>query len=305
MKIVSLLTCVAIACSSAYAGIVADVRASLSDGNFPQAEALISKYRVERGVTPEMIAASSWLGRAALAAKQFDQAGKYAAATKKMVLAQLLTAKLDANPDAYLPIALGAAIEVAGQSLAARGQRAEAVEYLQQELATYRGTSIRTRIQKNLNLLSLEGKPAPALEMKTFLGPKSAPLASLKGKPVLLFFWAHWCSDCKHEVEIVAQLKQQYAAKGLVVIGPTQHYGYAEAGRDVGPEEELAYIEKIRKQFYAPLFDMPAPVSEENFRNYGASTTPTLVLIDRKGMVNLFHPGNLTLDELKARIDRM
>ena len=305
MKLISLLACWAIACTCAYAGIVADVRASLANGNFPQAEALISKYRAEKGVTHEMIAAYSWLGRAALAAKKFEQAEKYAATTKKLAVAQLKTAKLDTNPDADLPIALGAAIEVEGQSLAARGQRAEATEYLQQELAAYRNTSIRTRIQKNLNLLSLEGKPAPALELKTFLGPKPPPLASLKGKPVLLFFWAHWCSDCKREVEIIAQLKQQYAAKGLVVIGPTQHYGYAEAGRDVGPEEELVYIEKIRKQFYGPLFDMPAPVSEENFRNYGASTTPTLVLIDRKGIVNLFHPGNLSLDELKTRIDRM
>ncbi|MEO8126095.1 MAG: TlpA disulfide reductase family protein [Bryobacteraceae bacterium] len=299
--IISLLACAVFA----YAGIVADVRASLQKNNFPEAEALISRYRAEKGVTPEMIAAYSWLGRAALAAKNFDQAEKYAGTTKKLAVEQLKKAKLESNPNADLPIALGAAIEVHGQSLAARGQRAEATEYLQQELAAYRNTAIRTRIQKNLNLVSLEGKPAPALEMKTFLGPKAPPLSALKGKPVLLFFWAHWCGDCKREVEIVAQLRRQYAAKGLVVIGPTQHYGYAEAGRDVGPEEELAYIEKIRKQFYGSLLDMPAPVSEENFRNYGASTTPTLVLIDRKGIVNLFHPGNLSLDELQARIDRL
>ena len=305
MKLFRLLACCSIAYTSAYAGIVADVRASLGNGNFRQAEALIAKYRTEKGVTHEMIAAYSWLGRAALAAKKFDEAEKYAATTKKLVVAQLQKAKLDKNSNADLPIALGAAIEVEGQALAARGQRAEATEYLQQELAVYRNTSIRTRIQKNLNLLNLEGKPAPALELKTFLGPKPPLLAALKGKPVLLFFWAHWCSDCKREVEIVAELKQQYQAKGLVVIGPTQHYGYAGGGRDVGPAEELAYIEKIRKQYYGSLFDMPVPVSEENFRNYGASTTPTLVLIDRKGIVNLFHPGNLSLEELKARIDQL
>jgi thioredoxin-related protein len=48
---------------------------------------------------------------------------------------------------------------------------------------------------------------------------------------------------------------------------------------------------------------MPAPVSEENFRNYGASTTPTLVLIDRNGIVKMFHPGNLSLPELKAQLE--
>jgi thioredoxin-related protein len=43
-------------------------------------------------------------------------------------------------------------------------------------------------------------------------------------------------------------------------------------------------------------------VSEENFRRYGASTTPTLVLIDRAGIVRLYHPGAMTYEELRARV---
>jgi thiol-disulfide isomerase/thioredoxin len=293
----------ALLASLASASIITDVRASLAGNNFPQAEALITRYRSEKGITPEMITAYSWLGRAALAANKLDDAEKYAAATKKLAVELLKTRKIEDSPNGALALGLGAAIEVQAQVLAARGERGEAVEYLRRELATYRATSIRTRIQKNINLLSLEGKPAPALEVKNYLGPKPPALSTLKGKQVLLFFWAHWCSDCKREVEIIAQLKKEYSSKGLVVIGPTQHYGYAEAGRDVGPAEELAYIEKTRQQYYAPLLDMPAPVSEENFRNYGASTTPTLVLIDRNGIVKMFHPGSLSLSELKAQLE--
>jgi thioredoxin-related protein len=48
---------------------------------------------------------------------------------------------------------------------------------------------------------------------------------------------------------------------------------------------------------------MPVPVSEENFKVYGASTTPTLVLIDRRGVVRLYHPGNLSYEELAAKLE--
>ncbi|MEZ5286891.1 MAG: hypothetical protein R2712_19215 [Vicinamibacterales bacterium] len=59
-----------------------------------------------------------------------------------------------------LPIAIGAAIEVRGQVMAARGNRSEAVYFLRREAETYGKTSIVQRINKNINLVSLEGEPA-------------------------------------------------------------------------------------------------------------------------------------------------
>src|SRR5688572_31354369 len=110
-----------------------------------------------------MLEAFSWLGRAALADKRYDDALRNAAETKRMVLEQLKTKSLDKDPN--LPIALGAAIEVNAHALAARGERDQAVDYLRQELSTYRASRIvATRTQKNLHLLSLEGKRAPAIE---------------------------------------------------------------------------------------------------------------------------------------------
>jgi hypothetical protein len=41
------------------------------------------------------------------------------------------------------------------------------------------------------------------------------------------------------------------------------------------------------------------------FRNYGVSTTPTIVLIDRRGIVRLYHPGAMTYDELAPRVERI
>ena len=289
--------------SAAWANVIGDVRAAIAQNNFSLGDSYIQQYRTEHGVTPEMLEALSWLGRGALAAKQLDKAEAYAKETQRLSLEELKKRSLDAEP--HLPIALGAAIEVQAQVLNERGERNEGVALLRQELATYRNTSIRTRIQKNIHLLSLEGKAAPPLDEREFLGSKPAPLASLKGKPVVLFFWAHWCPDCKQEGPILAQLRKEYASKGLVIVAPTQHYGYVARGETAGPAEELKYIDEVRHKFYPDLLNAPAPVSEENFKNYGASTSPTLVLIDRQGIVRLYHPGKMTLEELRAALNKL
>lgn len=293
----------ALLAATAMAGIVTDVQTAMSHGNFPQAEAMIQSYRAQRGVTPEFLEALSWVARGDLITRQFDKADANAKEAEKLAVQALATRPLDAEP--HLPLALGAAIEVQAQVLTANGDRTAALALLRKDLMTYRTTSIRTRIQKNINLLTLEGKPAPALESREFLGAKPKPLAALRGKPVLLFFWAHWCPDCKQEEHILAALTREFASKGLVLIAPTQRYGYVANGDEAGPADELKYIEQIRHQYYADLLSVPAPVSEANFRNYGASTTPTLVLIDRAGIVRLYHPGAMTIDELRAALNRV
>lgn len=286
---------------AAAADIIRDVRAAIAQDRFEAGEVLIENYRAANGITPEMLAALSWLGRGALAAEEFAAAGRYASETYKLSLEELKKRPLDA--ERHLPIALGAAIEVQAHVLAAERGRAAALEFLQRELTTYRNTSIRTRIQKNFNLLSLEGKQALPLETSLWLGPEPPSFAALIGRPVILYFWAHWCGDCRYQAPILARLKQEYGGRGLAIIGPTQRYGYMARGQDATPEQELRYIEEIRKTHYAELADMPVPVSEENFKNYGASTTPTLVLIDREGIVRLYHPGKMAYEELAPLVD--
>ena len=148
----------------AWAGIVEDVRTALAQGNFSAADSELNSYRTRNGVTPEYLEAYSWMGRSALEAKQYDQATAYAKQTKALAVEQLKQRPLDAEP--RLPIALGAAIEVESQTLAARGQRTQAIAVLQSALRTYGGSSIRARLQKNLNLLSFQGRPAPALQRR-------------------------------------------------------------------------------------------------------------------------------------------
>jgi len=290
--------------------IIEDVRAQLAQNGFSVADSELRTYKAQHGVTAEYLEALSWMARGAAATKQWDQAAAYASQTRvlseqqlRQQLTQQLTTskrKLDAEP--HLPIALGAAYEVLAEALAEKGQQAKAVSLLRSALARYENTSIRARLQKNLNLLTLVGQPAPPLQVTQYLGPKPPTLASLKGSPVLVFFWAHWCVDCKAEVPVIARLRQEFAAEGLVVIGPTQLYGYAAQGADAAPDQERAYIESVRARYYASLQDMPVPLSKQNFNAYGASTTPTLVVLNRAGQVAMYHPGAVSYDELRSAV---
>jgi thiol-disulfide isomerase/thioredoxin len=289
--------------ASAWAGVVDDVRLALARNNFSAAESVLNSYRSQQGVNPEYLEAYSWMARVALDQGQYDQASAYAKQTKSFVLEQLKQRSLDSDP--HLPIALGAALEVQSQALAARGQRTQAVALLQSALRTYGNTSIHDRLQKNLNLLSLEGRPAPPLKSDEFLGAKLPMPAQLKGSPVLLFFWAHWCSDCKAEAPIITQLRSEFSGQGLQVIGPTRLYGYTAQIEHASASDELGYIDAVRHRFYAGLLDMPVPISRYNFDTYGASTTPTLVLLDRTGRVAMYHPGALPYAELRAEIEKV
>src|SRR6202049_538249 len=288
---------------SAWAGIVDDVRLALVQNNFSAAESALNSYRSQQGVNSEYLEAYSWLGRAALDQRHYNQAAAYAKQTKAMAMEQLKQRSLDADP--HLPIALGAALEVQSQTLAARGQRTQALALLQAALRTYANTSIHDRLQKNLNLLSLPGKPAAVLRSEEALGAKLRLPAQLKGSPVLLFFWAHWCADCKAEAPIITQLRSEFSSKGLQVIGPTRGSGYTAQIEHASAGDELQYIDAVRHRFYSGLLDMPVPISKYNFDTYGASTTPTLVLLDRAGKVAMYHPGALPYDQLRAEIEKV
>ena len=143
----------------AFAGILDDVRSALEKNNLAGAENEMRGYRARHGIDPEYLEALSWMARASLAQKQLDRAGQFAKETESLSRQQLARRSLDSEP--HLPIALGAALEVEAQVLAARGQQAEAVAVLRRGLASYANTSIRARLQKNLNLLGLTGQPAP------------------------------------------------------------------------------------------------------------------------------------------------
>ena len=289
-----------VATSSAPRTLVQQVRAAIAAKDFATAEATLAAFEATNGQTPEWLEGYSWIARGHLAADRDADAERHATRTYELATAMLKTRPMDAEPK--LPIAYGAAVEVLGQIDARRGARTEAVGFLERERATHAGTSIEKRIQKNINLLSLEGTKAPALVSNEHLGVRPPSLDDLQGKVVLLFFWAHWCSDCKKMGPVLADLDAAYRDQGLVIVAPTQRYGYIRAGTDAVPEQETPYIDQVRRQFYPVLATVPVPLDSANHVKYGVSSTPTVVLVDRDGIIRLYHPGQMTREALEAKV---
>lgn len=287
------------------AGIVARVRSAVAAEDLSGGERLLRNYRENHGVTAETLEALSWLARGAIAVRRFTKAEDFAREVHRSVVRRLKSVEMDSEPS--LSSALGAAIEVIAQLQAQQGRRSQAVRFLKRETTEYGLTSIGMRIRKNLNLLTLEGQPAPGLENREWLGPKSPALSKLHGRPVLLFFWAHYCEDSRAQGRVLGRIRERFERDGLALIGPTRRYGYLDehSRKPVLRRQETAHIQAVLNRDYSELSGMPVPISRRNFDIYGASTTPTLVLTDSMGIVSVYHPGKMPYRELVSQIQRV
>ncbi len=156
-----------------------------------------------------------------------------------------------------------------------------------------------------MNLLTLEGKPVPVLRESEWIGTQPQPENSWRGKVVLLFFWAHWCSDCKAEEPIIANLASEFASKGFLVVAPTRLYGYTAQEEHAAPATELPFVKKVFEKYYSGIPKVQVPVDTTNFQRFGASTTPTIVLVDRQGIVRLYHPGAMSEASLRGAVEKL
>ncbi len=288
----SLLACTLISLAAPPGDLVRIVRYKLSAGDLASGIAAVEDYKRKNGVDAEYLEAVGWLARGAETLKQLDLADKYVAELRREIREE--------KPDWIIP--LGAAIEVEGKLRATREGRGAALRFLENELARAKDPAFRSRISKNINLLSLEGQTPPALNTSNFIGAEPPALAALKGKPVLLFLWANGCGDCRAQADSLARVWQKYRTQGLVLIAPTRLYGTV-GEKPATPAEEKAQIEKGWKEFYRGLEGVPVTIDTETMVRYGVSATPTFVLIDRKGMVRHYAPTRLSEAELARWVE--
>ncbi len=125
---------------------------------------------------------------------------------------------------------------------------------------------------------------APEIKITAWVDQPPATLASLRGKVVLLDFWATWCGPCRASMPRINALYKKYQGRGFVVVGLTNYYGHDNEGHELTPAAELAYLRQFRQRNNI-AYGFAVADQQENEEHYGIAAIPTAILIDRQGRV--------------------
>ena len=142
------------------------------------------------------------------------------------------------------------------------------------------------------------GKPAPDVSLKD-LDDKDVSLASLKGKVVLVNFWATWCGPCQEEIPSLIDLQNKYAEKGFTVLGIAMD--------DEGKSVVAPFVAKEKYEVNGQQLLINYPIvlgtDEASDKFGGIMGYPTSFLLSRSGTQLMKFQGPPDLDEIVKAID--
>ncbi len=257
----------------------AAIRSKLSAGDLSSAAAILEDHRLANREDAGYWNGFSWLARGAATLGQDDKALQWAR--------QIQQKASWTGPEWTTP--LGAAIEVEAKVTGKTNRRAAAA-YLKPLLERAKGHAIESRLWKNYNLLTLIGQDAPAVPGVKF------------DRPTVMFFWAHWCGDCKAQAAGLARVAKQHPE--LQWLAPTRTYA-DHPGVEAEEAKERESIDKAWAEIYAPTGIAAPIIDRASMIRYGVSSTPTFVMVDGRGKVRLYQPTRFTDAELEAAVTRL
>lgn len=160
------------------------------------------------------------------------------------------------------------------------------------KLATYRLATIDPQTDLNAifeNRPAPDKNPLPELVVNEWIDREPVKLSELRGKVVLLDFWAHWCGPCRITLPNLTRWHKTYKDKGLVILGVTRYFGHGNQ-MPMTPAQELVYLREFKKRNQLPYGILVEEGSVNDF-NYGVNSIPMSFLIDRQGRLRYISPG--------------
>lgn len=137
--------------------------------------------------------------------------------------------------------------------------------------------------------MALIGQTAPDISVKTWIKGGPVTLEDLRGRVVLLEFWATWCKPCQEMFPKLKTLHEQESLRGLEITAITRHY-MAYGGTEEAMAKELQLMTGTVNE-HGVSFPVGVAEDERLQAIYGANGLPTAILIDRQGVVRYAGPG--------------